>query len=126
MVRLAACFGALLAVPALAPAQAIVVAGYAPPIVAPAPVVTAYYAPAPVASYYAPAPVTTYYAPAPAPVVTSYYAPAVSYYTPPSVSYYSTPSVTTYRYPILRPRTTVVRTYPGTVASYYTPAVIVP
>ena len=103
MLRLTACLMCLLGVPALAPAQGVVVASY------PAPVVTTYYAPPPVVSYYVPAPVVTAYA-------------------PPSVSYYRTPDVVTYRYPLLRPRTTVARVYPGAtvavpsapvVASYY-------
>jgi hypothetical protein len=110
MYRLAACVGCLLAVPALAAAQGVVVVGYPPAVYAPAPVVTAYYAPTPVTTHYAPAPVTAYYAPSP--VVAAYYAP-------PAVGYYAGPTVTTYRYPLLRPRTTVVRTYPGTV--YYAP-----
>ncbi|HEY1379821.1 MAG TPA: hypothetical protein VGF55_23665 [Gemmataceae bacterium] len=105
MVRLAVCLACLLAVPALAPAQGIVVAGYTPPVV------TAYYTPPPVVT---------------SSVVTSYYAAqAVSYYATPAVSYYTTPGVVTYRYPLLRPRATVVRYWPGAtvaapvVASYY-------
>jgi hypothetical protein len=59
----------------------------------------------------------------------------VSYYTAPPANYYTTPSVVTYRRPLLRPRATVVRAWPGAtvaapaapvVASYYAPAVYVP
>jgi hypothetical protein len=126
MFRLASCLACALAIPAGAGAQAVVVAGYAAPVVVGLPVVTGYYAPAPV--------VTSYYA---APAVSYYAAPTVTYYSAPSVSYYATPSVATYRYPLLRPRTTVVRTYPGTTvavpsapvvtSSYYVaPPVFVP
>src|SRR4051794_9136603 len=91
---------ALLAVPALAPAQGVVVATYASPVVvAPPPVVTTYYA-----------------------------APVVSYYSAPAVSYYTAPAAVTYRYPLLRPRTTVVRVAPAVAvpaAAYYPPGVIV-
>ena len=125
MFRLASCLACLLAIPAVAGAQAVIVSGYAAPVVT-APVVTSYYTPAPV--------VTSYYA---AQTVAYYSAPAVSYYAAPSVSYYTTPSVVTYRYPVLRPRTTVVRSYPGTTvavptapvvtSSYYVaPSVIIP
>jgi hypothetical protein len=98
MFRLLSCLACVLAVPAIVEAQGIVVTGYTAPVVVPAPIVT---------SYYTPAPVTTAYYPA----------PAVSYYAVPTVSYYTTPSVVTYRYPLLRPRTTVVRTYPGTTVA---------
>ncbi len=120
MVRLAVCLVCLLAAPALASAQGVVVSGYAPPAVVTPPVVTSYYTP----------PVVT------SSVVTSYYtAPAVSYYAAPAVSYYTTPSVVSYRYPLLRPRTTVVRYWPGAtvaapaapvVVSSYAPAVYAP
>jgi hypothetical protein len=115
MSRLVVCLAAvaaLAALPGVAPAQ-VVVATYSYPTVAvaPAPVVVARYAPAPVVAYY------------PAPAV-SYYAPTVSYYAP-SVSYYTTPSVTTYRYPLLRPNTVIVRSYPGTVYAAPTAPVVV-
>src|SRR5438874_54133 len=90
MLRLFVCLAAaaLLALPAVAPAQGVVVTTYsAPPVVvAPPPVVT-----------------TTYYVPAP--VVTAYAAPAVTYY--------SAPAVVRYRQPLLRPFATVVRTRPA-------------
>lgn len=105
MFRLTTCLTCVLAFPALASAQGIVIAGYpATAYYSPTPVVTAYYAPAPTA-YYAPAPVVTAYA-------------------SPSVSYYSTPAVVTYRYPLLRPRTTVVRAYPGAVVAVPTAPVV--
>ena len=86
---------ALVAVPSPAPAQGVVVATYAPPVVvAPAPVVT-----------------TTYYTP----VVTAYSAPVVTAYSAPVVSYYLAPAAVSYRYPVLRPRTTVVRVRPAPV-----------
>lgn len=120
MSRLTICLICVLSLPALSTAQGVVVATY------PAPVTT-YFAPASAVTttYSAPAPVVAYYAPAP--VVTAYAAP--------TVSYYRSTDVVTYRYPPLRPRTTVVRTYPGgtlavpsgpVVTSYYTPAVVVP
>jgi hypothetical protein len=98
MVRLIAVLACLFAVPALASAQGIVVAAYAP-------VVT--YAPHPV--------VPTYYTPAPE---------LTTYYAAPTVSYYTTPSVVTYRHPLLRPYTTVVRTYPGTTVAVPTAPVV--
>jgi len=112
MSRLVVCLAAVAALPGAAPAQ-VVVATYSYPTVAyaPAPVYVARYAPAPVVAYY------------PTPAV-SYYAPTVSYYAP-SVSYYTTPSVTTYRYPLLRPNTVIVRSYPGTVYAAPTAPVVV-
>ena len=104
MVRLLSCLACVLAVPAIAGAQGIVVSGYAAPVVVTAPVVTSYYTPAPVVSYYA--------------------VPAVSYYAAPTVSYYTTPPVVTYRYPLLRPRTTVVRSCPGTTVAVPSPPVV--
>jgi hypothetical protein len=115
MFRLLGCLTCVLAVPAFAGAQGIVVSGYTAPVVVAAPVVTSYYTPAPVVTYYA--------------------TPTVTYYAAPTVSYYTTPPVVTYRYPPLRPRTTVVRTYPGTTvavpsapvvtSSYYVPAPVI-
>src|SRR4051812_39200737 len=99
MIRLTACLTCLLGLPALAAAQGVVVAAY------PAAVVTAYYPPAPVVTYYAPAPVATAYA-------------------APTVSYYRSPDVVTYRYPLLRPRTTVVRVYPGGTVAAPAPPVV--
>jgi hypothetical protein len=66
------------------------------------PVVTSYYAPAPVyvrprvAAYYAPT--ETYYAPEAGPVVTSYYAstPVTSYYAPAPVTSYYAPTTAYY------------------------------
>ena len=126
MFRLASCLACVLAVPAVAGAQAVIVSGYAVPVVVNPPVVTSYYTPAPLG--------TSYYA---APTVSYYAVPTMTYYSAPSIGYYTSPTVTTYRYPLLRPRTTVVRTYPGTTvavptaplvtSSYYiAPPVIVP
>ena len=42
------------------------------------------------------------------------------------MSYYRTPEVVTYRYPLLRPRTAVVRVYPGVTAASYYPSVVLP
>lgn len=72
--------------------ETVVVRGYRPVVVAPAPL---YVAPAPVTAYYgAPAPVTTYYS-APAVYVgprgnvrAAYYAPAPYYYAPAPATYY--------------------------------------
>src|SRR3954466_16320359 len=99
MIRLTACLTCLLGLPALAAAQGVVVAAY------PAPVVTTYYAPAPVVSYYAPAPVVTAYA-------------------APTVSYYRSPDVVTYRHPLMRPRATVVRIFPGATVAAPAPPVV--
>jgi hypothetical protein len=96
MVRLFGLFAAatLLALPAAAPAQDVVIADY-PAVVAPAPVATAYYVPVVVAR----------------PVV------PVAAYVAPAVSYYSAPRVVTYRQPLLRPLTSVVRVRPGRVGA---------
>jgi hypothetical protein len=86
---------ALLALPALAPAQGIVIANYAAPVmVAPPPVVT-----------------TAFYAP----VVTAFPAPVVTAYAAPAVTFYRSPAFVTYRQPLLRPRTTIVRVAPVVV-----------
>jgi hypothetical protein len=85
---------ALLALPAAAPAQGVVIADY-PAVVAPATVATVYYAPVVVAQ----------------PVV------QVAAYVAPAVSYYSASPVVTYRQPLLRPLTPVVRVRPGRVGA---------
>ena len=85
---------ALLALPAAAPAQDVVIADY-PAVVASPPVVTAYYVPVVVAR----------------PVV------PVAAYVAPVVSYRSAPAVVTSRQPLLRPLTTVVRVRPGRAGS---------
>jgi hypothetical protein len=140
LARLVCAFAAVAALLALAqPADAFwhhrrVVAGYPvavsyTPVVAayaPAPVVTAGYAPtvgccgaapvtasyAPVTAAYAPAPVTAYYAPSVAPA--TYAAPVTSYYAPaPTTTYYAPASVNAYYSPapfnMVVPRTVVGR-----------------
>lgn len=82
-------------------------------VVAPAPVVSYYYAPAPVAV--APAPVVSYYTPAVAPAV-SYYTPA-EVVAPAPVSYYYTPApVAVAPAPVVAPVVAPV--------SYYYPATV--
>ena len=86
------------------------------------PVVTSYYAPAPVyvrprvAAYYAPAPTETYYAPEAGPVVTSYYAsaPVTTYYAP-TTTYYAPAPVTSYYAPA------PVTSYYAPTTAYYAP-----